>query len=111
MNRAWGGHLEIVAISELYNVGVKVWELSLDGELLIKFDNTILAASKGLQSIWLARHRGVDYNVVTMNKRKLPLIRDEGLSLRHSIREARVSLIESFRNRSVQRPSLTLSGE
>ena len=98
-----------MAISKLYNVGVKVWELSQRGELLIKFDNTTLAASKGLNSIYLVRHRGVHYNIVTMKKRKLPLIRNEELSFQHSIRAVRVSLIESFWNSSVQKPAIPLT--
>ena len=28
MNRSWGGNLEIVAMSELYNVGILVWKMS-----------------------------------------------------------------------------------
>ena len=33
MNRSWGGELEIVAISQFYNVGIIIWELSQSGEL------------------------------------------------------------------------------
>ena len=42
MNRSWGGNLEIAAISELYNLGVVVWELSREGRLVTPFDNIAL---------------------------------------------------------------------
>ena len=35
IDRSWGGHLEIQAISQLYNVGIMVWELSVTGELVL----------------------------------------------------------------------------
>ena len=88
MNQSWGGELEIKAMSELYNVGVLVWELSQSGQLVAPHDTTKLAASKGLQSIYLVRHRGVHYNVVKSKNQKLPVIRTEGLPLRNENRDA-----------------------
>ena len=61
MNHLWGGHLEIAAICELYNVGVVVWELSHSGELVTPFDTSRMAASKGLKVIYLVRHRRIHY--------------------------------------------------
>ena len=89
-NRSWGGHLEIEAMSELYNVGILIWELSQSGQLVAPFDNRALAASKGLRILYLTRHRKTHYNVVIWKNRELPLIRTEGLSRGSEIKDARV---------------------
>ena len=70
-NYSWGGHLEIAAISELYNVGVTVWELSHSGELVTPFDTSKMAASKGLKVIYLVRQRRIHYNGLMMKNQKL----------------------------------------
>ena len=59
LKRTWGGHLEIAAMSELYIVHIKVWELSSSGELAAPFDNTNLATSKVLECLYLVRHRRI----------------------------------------------------
>ena len=64
IDRSWVGNLEIAAISEVYKVGIIVWELSRAGELVTPFDNTPLAASKGLKTLYLSRHLGVHFNSV-----------------------------------------------
>ena len=95
MNRSWGGHLETVAISELYKVGIVVWELSRAGELVTPLDNTQLASSKGL-NIYLSRHRGVHFNSVIFKNKPVPLNSTKALSLESWIRYVRGSLIDSL---------------
>ena len=90
MNRSWGGDLELEAMSEHYNVGIFVWELSQSGLLVAPFDNTTLAASKGLQILYLVRHVGVHYNVVVGKNRELPVIRTGGPSLRSEVEDAQL---------------------
>ena len=65
-----------------------------------------MAAPKGLESIYLVRHRGVHFNVVVPKGRKLPLVRNDGLSSRGSIKEARVSLDRSFSKKSIPKAQL-----
>ena len=80
MNGVWGGNMEIAAISELYDVGIKVWELGSSGELISTFDNTPEALPKGLKTLWLVRHRGVHYDSVIRENQKLPLFPAQGLT-------------------------------
>ena len=72
MNHSWGGHLEIQAISEFYNVGIVVWQLSEAGELVSSINNTPLAATKGLESIYLVRLWSNHYDCVVFKKKKFP---------------------------------------
>ena len=71
VNRTWGGSLELAGMSELYKVGIKVWELSSSGELVARFDNTDVAATKGLQVLNLVRHRGVHYDSVILGNQEV----------------------------------------
>ena len=57
-------------MSELYKVGIKVWELSPSGELVARFDNTNEPATKGLQALNLVRHRGVHYDSVILGNQE-----------------------------------------
>ena len=98
VNRSWGGNLEIEAISELYNVGILVWELSKKGELITPFDNTPLAASKGLKNLYLSRHRGIHFNSVIFKNQKLPLGGNK--ELRSGMRDARGSFFDSLSKES-----------
>ena len=66
--------MEIVAMSELYNIGIKVWQLDPSGKLKSIFDNTSIAVSKGLGTLHLSRHRGVHFNNVIQPNQKLPLL-------------------------------------
>ena len=63
----------MVALSECYNVGIRVYELDSSDALTISFDNTELANSKGLSSIWFSRHRKTHYNNVMYAEMKFPL--------------------------------------
>lgn len=101
MDRSWGGSLEIAAISDLYNVGILVWELSREGELVTPFDNTQVAASKGLQNLYLSRHRRVHYNSVVSKSWKLPLGRVKVLPSNCWARDASDSLSDSLSNNSI----------
>ena len=49
-----GGNIEIAAMSDLYNVGIKVWELDQSGKLTSPFDTTTIAVSKDLGTLHLA---------------------------------------------------------
>ena len=89
MNRSWGGNLEIAAISELYNVGVVVWELSREGRLVTPIDNAAMAASLGLKSIYLSRHWGIHYISVVYREQNLPLKRAERLPSKSWLRISR----------------------
>ena len=73
INRTWGGNIDIQAISELYNVDIRVWELSKTGELSMPFNNTPLTALEGLDSIFLSRHWGNYFDSVVFKSQKYPL--------------------------------------
>ena len=65
--------MEIAAMSELYKVGIKVWELSSSGALVAQFNTTPLATENGWPSLHLARHRGIHYDSVIHQNPKLSL--------------------------------------
>ena len=50
MNREWGGHLEIAAMSEMYNACITVWQLTSSGELIAR--STPHVATQGQKSLW-----------------------------------------------------------
>ena len=43
INCSWGGHIEITAVSKLYNVDISLFELSKAGELVTPFSSTTVA--------------------------------------------------------------------
>ena len=70
--RFGGGDLEIKAISELYNLGILVWEISGEGELVTPIDSTAIAAGEGLKSLYLSRHRGFTIKVLSSKTKSSP---------------------------------------
>ena len=42
-----GDNLEIVALTELYSMGVRIYELSQTQKLAVRFDNTEAAHNQG----------------------------------------------------------------
>ena len=76
MNREWGGHLEIAALSELYNTCITMCLLSLSGELIAR--STPHVETQSRKCLWLVRDCKIHYNptkprvcVIANNKRLL----------------------------------------
>ena len=77
LDHTWGGNLEIVALSEFYNMGIRVYELNQFGNLKTSFDNLEAAEKFDLPSIWISRHRKSHYNNILRADQKLPLFDDQ----------------------------------
>ena len=103
-NGSWGGNLEIVAISELYDIGIKIFELGPSDELKTTFDNTLVAIAKGLRTLFLARHRRVHYDSVIQQNQKLPFLTEITYtqSRNHVMRDARDRLFSHSKADSVE---------
>ena len=72
----WGDHVDITALSELYNVRVRVFELEEGSKkLYMSFDQGEHDDTVGLPLIMLGRHRKKHYNIIrdpmAVNKRPL----------------------------------------
>merc|ERR1719474_2455082 len=72
----WGDHVDITALSELYNVRVRVFEYDQQQrKLYMSFDQGEHPDTAGLPLILLARHRKKHYNIIhdpkTAHKRPL----------------------------------------
>ena len=100
--------MEIAAMSELYNVGIKVWEINPSGELASPFDTTLLAVSKGLGTLHLSRHRGVHYNSVIPQNRKSPLLLGVSKTASTDMLDARLSSFEHSSTNGMLSNSLIL---
>jgi len=62
----WGDHVDITALSELYNVRVRVFEYDKDSQkLYMSFDQGEHEDTVNLPLVLLARHRQKHYNVIT----------------------------------------------
>merc|ERR1712176_1208356 len=62
----WGDHVDITALSELYNVRVRVFEYDKDSQkLYMSFDQGEHEDTVNLPLVLLARHRKKHYNVIT----------------------------------------------
>ena len=62
----WGDHVDITALSELYNVRVRVFEYDKDTKkLYMSFDQGEHEETVNLPLILLARHRKKHYNIIT----------------------------------------------
>ena len=85
-----------------------VWKLSRAGELVSPFNNTPFTARKGLESIYLVRHRGNHFNSVVFKNQKFPLNQSKGFYLKSWIREARGSSGGSSSNYSLKNAPLHL---
>ena len=95
-------------MSELYNVGIKVWELDPAGELTSPFDTTPAAVSKGLGTIHLARHRGVHYNSVIPQNQMLPLLPEGQRTGNTDMKDARLEWSKHSPSNGKQGDSLSL---
>ena len=62
LDQTWGGNMEIAAMSEMYNIAIKVWELSSSGNLIASFDNTSIVKFNRHQALHLVRHRKVHFD-------------------------------------------------
>merc|ERR1712176_1085998 len=61
----WGDHVDITALSELYNVRVRVFEYDKDNaKLYMSFDQGEHEETVNLPLVLLARHRQKHYNVI-----------------------------------------------
>merc|ERR1712129_133863 len=61
----WGDHVDITALSELYNVRVRVFEYDKDNaKLYMSFDQGMDDETVNLPLVLLARHRQKHYNVI-----------------------------------------------
>lgn len=72
----WGDHVDIVAMSELYNVPVKIFQLNFEAKMLVETWCWIEELSeKGLSlpQVLLCRHRQKHYNAVIPTNFKMPL--------------------------------------
>ena len=72
----WGDHVDITALSELYNVRVQVFEYDKDQKkLYMSFDQGQHEETEHLPLILLARHRKKHYNIIVdpMAPNKRPL--------------------------------------
>ena len=98
----WGDHVDIVAMSELYNVPVKIFQLNLEAKSLIeKWIMIEELTEKGLSlpTVFLCRHRGKHYNAIIPTNSKVPLSMSQrnGKHVR-KIREA----YESMKKKSIK---------
>ena len=81
INRSWGGHLEIAAMSDLYQAGILIWQLSRSGELTSISNNPSMTGVKVLRNLYLVRHRDVHYNCAILKNPALSLVLPENLCL------------------------------
>ena len=79
MNCSWGGNMEIAASSELYDIGILVWELSESGELVTPVNN--IRDAKDHMNLHLVRHHGV-HTIMLRGRIKNPLLIEQGDFLR-----------------------------
>ena len=103
--------MEVSAMSQLYNVGISIWQLSKSDELVSCFNNAELAARNGLQTLGLVRHRGVHYNVAIGKDQKLPLLTLEGCPIVGDIKNqpswsSDTNLIQSFSHTKVHQTEM-----
>ena len=72
----WGDHVDIVAMSELYNVPVKIFELNLEAKSLIEtwiMIEELTEKGFSLPTVILCRHREKHYNAIIPTNSKVPL--------------------------------------
>ena len=85
----WGDHVDITALSELYNVRVRVFEYDKDQKkLYMSFDQGEHEETVNLPLILLARHRKKHYNIIidpqAINKRPLGTTKDRMLKAKQA---------------------------
>ena len=56
--------MEIAAFVKRYNVGIVIWELSQEGQLVTPINEPLPLSGKDTQNLFLVRHRGVHYDCV-----------------------------------------------
>ena len=73
LTTTWGGHIELSAISRLYNVDIKVWELSKSGGLTATCVRAPSLASRS-KTLNLSRHYKNHYNCLIPDNQLLPVL-------------------------------------
>ena len=71
--------MEIAASSELYDIGILVWELSESGEFVTPMNN--IRDAKDHMNLHLVRHHGV-HTIILRGRIKNPLLIEQGDFLR-----------------------------